>query len=135
MKNKKHTGMGCLVVILIMILLGFFFNSIISQSESSVFSQTGYFKDNNKMRVFSIQIKPNTLSQDSLFKLMRKFASKAAHTKGRATHVFFFKNQAPDITLEKTFDRAYERCLIYEPYYLFSKQQSGKMIYIKHPKN
>lgn len=85
-----------------------------SQStESSGITRVGYWKD-NQHRVFTFNV-TNTTSDEAI----RNHARSQMHTAGRATNVFYYTGNAPDITLSKDRDVALTTAERYKPIYRY----------------
>jgi hypothetical protein len=89
-------------------------------SESSGITRVGYWKE-NQHRVFTFNV-TNKTSDEAI----RNHARSQMHTAGRATNVFYYTGNAPDITLSKDRDVALTTAERYKPIYRYDKYPNSR---------
>ena len=90
------------------------------------FKQVGYYKGAERHRIFTFN--SETLDINAI----KEHGASQMNTSGRITWSFYYRGNAPDITL-LTFDGAYDRCLLRKPVAKVGILMNGKVVLVENP--
>lgn len=113
-----------------------------SDSTSNDFEEIGYWKGNNKHRIFTFYIKSaENIQRDSipkeLWTAIKGHGEKRMNTSGKNTLSYYYLNKqnTPDVSSYKTYDGAYEKAMCANPIAEVFIQFNGEKGLIKNPED
>lgn len=144
--SKSYLKIGCLSIVIIIVLIIVIVSITSKSSYKSTspynFKQEGYFKDEDKFRIFSYQVVGlQKMSIDSIpnnvWQIIKEHGSNQMHTVGSRTGVFYFFDNtvcpADPITLPKSWIDACNNACKFHPFAAIWIEMNEETKLIKDP--